>query len=118
MARPNLTIATETCVTKIITERLTHSTDPDITHKAVGVELAKSASGPRYRVNANREVLCCAGAIKTPQILTLSGIGPKDELKRLGITVVKALDAVGKNLYDVGLFFSQMGRCILTLVST
>ena len=63
--------------------------------------MAKHPDAPRYQVMARREVLCCAGAIKTPQILTASGIGPSEELKRLGIPTVKELEAVGKNLFDV-----------------
>ncbi|KAF8527489.1 GMC oxidoreductase [Hysterangium stoloniferum] len=94
LQRPNLTIAIETTVTRII------FSESSETPEAVGVELTKGFNAPHYQVNARREVLCCAGAIKTPQILTLSGIGPKSELNRLGIPAVKVLDAVGKNLHD------------------
>jgi choline dehydrogenase len=97
LARPNLVVAVETSVTRIIFSTSSGHGKP----RAVGVELAKSPDAPRYRVAARREVLCCAGAIKSPQILTASGIGPKGELERLGVPVVKELEAVGKNLYDV-----------------
>lgn len=95
LRRPNLTVAVETTVTRILFS--TSSTIPC----ATGVELAKGPDDPSYQVNARREVLCCAGAIKTPQILMLSGIGPKGELQRLNIPAVKELEAVGRNLYDV-----------------
>jgi choline dehydrogenase-like flavoprotein len=88
-------VAVETTVTRIL-----FSTTSGIP-RAIGVELAQGPDRPVYQVNARREVLCCAGAIKTPQILMLSGIGPKGELERLDIPVVKELDAVGRNLSDV-----------------
>ena len=46
------------------------------------------------------EVVLCAGAIKTPQLLMLSGIGPPEQLKALGIEVVQAAPSVGENLMD------------------
>ncbi len=49
---------------------------------------------------ANREVLVCGGAINSPQILLLSGIGPADHLQSLGIEVVLDLPGVGENLQD------------------
>jgi choline dehydrogenase len=49
---------------------------------------------------ATKEIILCAGAITTPQILMLSGIGPKDELDRLDIQTVKELEGVGRNLMD------------------
>ncbi|KAF8526147.1 GMC oxidoreductase [Gautieria morchelliformis] len=94
LQRPNLTVALETTVTRIL-----FSTTSGIP-RAIGVELAQGPDRPVYQVNARREVLCCAGAIKTPQILMLSGIGPKGELERLDIPVVKELQAVGRNLCD------------------
>jgi choline dehydrogenase len=49
---------------------------------------------------ATKEVILCAGAITTPQILMLSGIGPKEHLNNLGINIVKDLQGVGQNLMD------------------
>jgi choline dehydrogenase len=46
------------------------------------------------------EVLLCGGAIQSPQLLLLSGIGPREELSRVGINVVANLPGVGKNLQD------------------
>ena len=49
---------------------------------------------------ASKEVIICAGAIVTPQILMLSGLGPKEHLKELGIEVIKDISGVGQNLMD------------------
>lgn len=83
------------------------------TPKAIGVEYlqgnslykadprsSSSTSGTRHRTLASREVILAAGAFGTPQILKLSGIGPKDELERFGIRVVQDLQGVGTNLQD------------------
>lgn len=59
-----------------------------------GVELANGE-----RIMASKEVIVCAGAYRTPQILMLSGIGPRDELEKHGIPVVADLP-VGKNFHD------------------
>jgi choline dehydrogenase len=69
--------------------------------RAIGVEVSKSPTSPKYRVRATREVILSAGTIATPHILLLSGIGPQEELSKVGIKVVKDLPQVGKNYYDV-----------------
>ena len=51
-------------------------------------------------ISARREIIICAGAIGSPQILMLSGIGPGEDLKNLGINVISDLAGVGKNLQD------------------
>ena len=56
-------------------------------------------SGTRF-IAAQREVLLCAGAIHSPQLLMLSGIGPADDLRALGIAVHSALPGVGGNYHD------------------
>jgi choline dehydrogenase len=83
-ARPNLTIATGAPVRRILVER----------GRAVGVEL------PGRTVRAAREVIICAGAYNSPQLLMLSGIGPADELRAVGIGPVHDLGGVGRNLAD------------------
>ncbi|MCO5602790.1 hypothetical protein L7F22_056928 [Adiantum nelumboides] len=68
--------------------------------KAVGVELLQKKGSQRYHVAANSEVILCGGAINSPQTLLLSGIGPREELERLGISVVHENNSVGRHLLD------------------
>lgn len=73
----------------------------------MGIEVArtpvvgKSPSAERWIINARREVILSSGSINTPQLLLLSGIGPKADLDKLGIPLTKHLAAVGQNLSDV-----------------
>lgn len=90
-SRPNLTVRTGAHVTRILLEG----------KQAVGVEYAQGGpSGPRIEVHANREVILSGGTINSPQLLQLSGIGPAEHLKTLGIDVVHDLPGVGANLRD------------------
>lgn len=79
-------------------------TDADVTRVlvadgvATGVEYRRG--GKTRRALASREVILSAGAINSPRILLLSGIGPADELRELGIEPVLDLPGVGKNLHD------------------
>ncbi|KAF9895298.1 hypothetical protein FE257_000202 [Aspergillus nanangensis] len=93
--RPNLTIACHAQVTRLLTDRLT-GPSPIV----IGAELQSKRGGELFQVHAKREVILAAGAINTPQILQLSGIGPKDELDKHGIPVVLESNAVGRNLKD------------------
>ncbi|KAK6907153.1 hypothetical protein I204_00044 [Kwoniella mangroviensis CBS 8886] len=68
-------------------------------NKATGVEFGAS-SGDRYTVNANKEVIVSAGAIQTPALLQLSGVGDPALLNSLGINVVANVSGVGKNLQE------------------
>ena len=65
--------------------------------KAVGVEV--ESGGEVFNVEADRVVLS-AGAIKSPQILMLSGIGPEDQLQRFGISMVQGVSGVGQSLWN------------------
>jgi choline dehydrogenase len=65
--------------------------------RAVGVEYAVGSK--TERVDA-KEVICCGGAVNSPQLLQLSGVGHADALQALGIDVVQELPGVGKNLQD------------------
>lgn len=86
--RENLTIMTGARVTRILTEN----------QRAVGV--AYNKHGEEYTIKAKSEVILSAGAFGSPQILMLSGIGPKDHLQELGIEVVHDSPNVGENLQD------------------
>ncbi len=88
--RPNLTILSGVCVSRIIIEK----------GRATGVEVAEGRGRPARRLSADNEVLVCAGAVQSPQILMLSGIGNPDPLKAIGISVTSALRGVGDNLQD------------------
>ncbi|WP_433736230.1 choline dehydrogenase [Pseudomonas putida] len=66
--------------------------------RAIGIEYEQS--GETHQVFARREVLLTAGAINSPQLLLLSGVGPASELRDLGITVKKDLPGVGRRLND------------------
>jgi choline dehydrogenase len=67
--------------------------------RAVGVRI-RGRRGGEQTVRAEREVLLCAGAIGSPQILLLSGIGPADHLREVGVQVRHDLPGVGQNLQD------------------
>ena len=95
--RPNLTVAVSTVVERVLFDE--SGSEP----RAVGVEVSKSAVAPKYRIKANREVIICGGTIASPHLLLVSGIGPKEELSKAGIKVVKDLSQVGKNYRDVRL---------------
>lgn len=87
--RRNLHLKKQTMVTKLLI-------DP-VTKQADGVEFV--TNGRTYTVRASKEVIVSAGAINSPQLLMLSGIGPKKHLNALGIPVVQNLK-VGYNLMD------------------
>ncbi len=88
MKRPNLTVMTHTQTTKVIIEN----------RRAVGVEYINN--GKVETVRCDREVILSSGTIGTTQLLLLSGIGPTDELKKLGIDMQHHMDGVGKNYQD------------------
>lgn len=95
MSRPNLKIAVGQTVTRVVFS--TTGGRP----RAVGVEMVASPKTPlAYLAKARREVIVCAGAVHTPHILKLSGVGPAAELREHGIPVVSDLPAVGANLAD------------------
>ncbi len=88
LSRPNLTVITKAQATRIVVER----------GRAVGVEYAQDKQ--KHEVRASREVIVCGGAINSPQLLLLSGIGPAAEIGGHGIRPVHDLPGVGKNLQD------------------
>ena len=86
--RPNLTIATQAHASRILFDGL----------RAVGVEYLQD--GQRRIARARREVLLAAGAFGSPQLMMLSGVGPAEHLRDLGIPVVLDAPGVGANLHD------------------
>jgi len=94
LKRPNLTVATCVQVTRILCDAVGRKP------KAVGVEFAGEKTGPRFRVKARKEIVLCAGAVHTPHILMLSGIGPADQLAAYNIPIVRDLPGVGAHLMD------------------
>jgi len=86
--RPNLTVLTGAMAQRVVIEK----------GRAVGV--AYSHGGTTTQARAEREVLLSGGAINSPQLLMLSGIGPQAELRGLGIEVVVDGTSVGANLQD------------------
>lgn len=88
MGRSNLTVLTNTKVLRLIKNG----------NRISGVEY--SMNGQIMRAYADREIVLCAGAICSPWILMLSGIGPADQLRRLQIPVQVDLPGVGSNLQD------------------
>lgn len=86
--RANLTVLTDATVTRVQVDGA----------RAAGVEYTHR--GQALRADAVREVIVCAGAVGTPRLLLLSGIGPGEHLRRHGIPVVRELPGVGANLID------------------
>ncbi|KAI1339886.1 hypothetical protein F5Y15DRAFT_72209 [Xylariaceae sp. FL0016] len=92
-SRPNYHLMTETLVSKILFDG----------NKAIGVEFvpaSKNSTGYPSRAYVSKEVLVAAGGIHTPQVLQLSGVGPKSLLDSFNIPVVSDLPGVGTNLQD------------------
>ncbi|KAJ6532077.1 hypothetical protein B0H19DRAFT_466960 [Mycena capillaripes] len=94
LARPNLKVAIHAQATRVIFEQVNGAT------RAVGVEFANSANGPRYSARARKEVILSGGAIHSPHILMLSGVGPATQLNAYGIPGVLDHPGVGANLVD------------------
>ena len=86
--RANLTVSPNTTVTRIVMDGTT----------ARGVDIVKG--GQNQRIEAAREVILCGGAVHSPQLLMLSGIGPADHLREHGIDVVADHKGVGANLQN------------------
>ena len=86
--RKNLNILTESFVTKIIFEN----------KKAIGIEILRKGKNEKYF--CNDEIILSGGAINSPQILELSGVGRPEILKRNNIEIVHELQGVGENLMD------------------
>ena len=105
--RTNLHIAVNSMVTKIVIEK----------KSATGVFVIRNHK--KYFIKAKKEVIVSAGAINSPQLLMLSGVGPKEQLEALGIEV-KADLPVGKNLQDhqMVLMFTKINQSISLTVNS
>jgi choline dehydrogenase len=86
--RPNLQVLADAQATRLLVEQ----------GRCTGVECLRD--GQRQTLRAAREVILCAGAVESPRLLMLSGIGPADALRRHGIPVAVDLAGVGANLQD------------------
>ena len=106
MERTNLRVLTHALATRILFDG----------RRAVGVRYRRGDAV--HEVLVRREVLVCAGPLNSPQLLKLSGIGPRAELAEHGISVVHELPGVGENLQDHLEFYFQMAsRLPVTLYS-
>lgn len=112
-AGPNLKVWTDASVTKLLWN--------ESGERVQGVEIADGRKGMSrasavswmhltntYLAHASKEVILCAGAIDSPRLLLVNGIGPKSELEQLGVTVRKDLPGVGKHLQDHVLAFMSV----------
>jgi choline dehydrogenase len=106
MERTNLRVRTHALATRILFEG----------RRAVGVCYTRGEA--RHEVRVRREVIVCAGSVNSPQLLKLSGVGPRAELAEHGIAVVHELPGVGENLQDHLEFYFQVAcRLPVTLYS-
>ena len=87
--RPNLTVLTKALVTRVVVER----------GRAVGIAYRVDGD-EEEEMPTGREVILCSGAIGSPHLLQLSGIGPREPLEEAGVEVVHELPGVGANLLD------------------
>src|SRR5437763_870296 len=88
MQRRNLQVVTEALSDKVLFEG----------RRAVGVSFRRG--GRQFEAHAAREIILCGGAVNSPQLLMLSGIGPQEHLSAFGIPVVQHLPGVGHSLQD------------------
>lgn len=105
-SRPNLEVRTDCWASQVLFEGT----------RATGVEYQRGIGPGRETVHADREVILSAGAIDTPKLLMLSGIGPGEHLREFGIEVRSDLPGVGSNLDDhvEGLVFWDAAKPMVT----
>lgn len=111
--RPNLVLLTAAQVTRIV---LSDKTDKHGDLRANGVEFMDLKTGHKYTARSSREVILSAGAVQSPQLLELSGIGNKTRLEHLGIKSRIDNPFVGENYQD-HLHAQQMIKVPSTLVT-
>ncbi len=104
MSRSNLTLKTGVLSHKVIFDG----------KKAIGIEFSKN--GQTSQVNASKEVILSAGSVGSPQLLQLSGVGPKEVLEKAGVPLVHELPGVGENLQDhLEVYFQYKCKTPVTL---
>jgi choline dehydrogenase len=96
MGQPNLTVLTGAQVRRVVLSG----------KKATGVEF--TWNGSVRKIDASREIILSMGAIQTPHVLMLSGVGDQAELKRVGLDVIHHLPGVGQNFQD----HTMIGGCV------
>jgi len=96
MKRANLSVVTHALASRIAFDG----------RRAIGVDYRRGARG--HFVRARREVILCGGAINSPQLLKLSGVGPAAELRSFGIEIIADRPGVGENLQDHLEFYFQV----------
>ena len=109
LERPNLTVVTHALATRVVLDGT----------RAVGVAYLRHGSEEVARVDG--EVILAGGAINSPQLLMLSGIGPAEHLREVGIDVVANLPGVGENLHDhpvIGALWTTTGTTDLVEYAT
>ncbi|KAI0675773.1 alcohol oxidase [Trametes maxima] len=95
LSRNNLDVLVQTQVTKLV-----HTSTDDGIPVFRGVQFSQSPAAPQFAVNASREVILSAGSINTPQLLLLSGLGPRAHLASMGIIPIVDIPDVGHHLID------------------
>ena len=107
MRRQNLELRTHALATKVVFEE----------RRATGVAYLRG--GSEHLATATREVILAGGAINSPQLLKLSGVGPGEELSSCGITIIRDLPGVGENLQDhLEFYFQVASKQPVTLYSS
>lgn len=100
LRRPNLQVWTGAQIARLLIEPGPSDGSWDGMPQASGVEVIPQGGGERVRARAAREVILCTGAVGTPQLLQLSGIGPRALLQQHGLMVMRDAPGVGGNLQD------------------
>jgi choline dehydrogenase len=100
LSRNNVILKTRALATKLLLEN----------NRCVGVEYLED--GQSVVAHASREVIVCCGAIESPKLLMLSGIGNPEHLRQLGIPVTVELPGVGENFHDHPLVIGPFGRMV------
>ncbi|TRX96918.1 hypothetical protein FHL15_002224 [Xylaria flabelliformis] len=109
LSRPNLELLTGHTVTRILNNAVGNYTFQNFSRRprgmpervtVTGVEIAANSTAPKYTISCSREIIVAAGAILSPVLLQISGFGPAEHLRSLGVDALVHLPGVGSNLQD------------------